>query len=111
MWYKSKVCTVHYDAFPDIIVIGANLPVTRKMPCKEICIRHKAQKRAGVDSGRYASGRKRCQVCDIFIEWDSFWCPCCGYRLRTRPRSLKYRTKLQAQRMLEERPMLVAYSN
>jgi hypothetical protein len=46
--------------------------------------------------GRYANGQKRCQICDIFMEWDGLWCPCCGYRLRTRPRSLKYKAKLRA---------------
>lgn len=47
--------------------------------------RHRAQKPVG--SGRYASGQKRCKVCEIFIKWDSFWCPCCGYKLRTQPRN------------------------
>ncbi|HEX6252642.1 MAG TPA: hypothetical protein VFZ55_00340, partial [Nitrososphaera sp.] len=47
-------------------------------------------------SGRYASGQKRCQICEIFIKWDGLWCPCCGYRLRTKPRNLKYKAKLRA---------------
>jgi hypothetical protein len=63
------------------------------MTCKGICARHKAQKPTGV--GRYASGQKRCQICEIFIKWDGLWCPCCGYRLRTRPRNLKYKEKLR----------------
>jgi hypothetical protein len=57
-------------------------------------MRHKAQKPVG--SGRYASGQKRCQICEIFIKWDGLWCPCCGYRLRTKPRNLKYKAKLRA---------------
>ena len=57
------------------------------MTCKDICIRHKAQKPVG--SGRYAIGQKRCQICEIFLKWDGLWCPCCGYRLRTKPRNLK----------------------
>jgi hypothetical protein len=65
-----------------------------EMTCKGICIRHKAQKPVG--SGRYASGQKRCQICEIFIKWDGLWCPCCGYRLRTKPRNLKYKAKLRA---------------
>ena len=66
------------------------------MTCKGICIRHKAQKPVG--SGRYASGQKRCQICEIFIKWDGLWCPCCGYRLRTKPRNLKYKAKLRARK-------------
>src|SRR5688500_3494659 len=64
------------------------------MTCKGICGRHKAQKPVG--SGRYASGQRRCQICEIFIKWDGLWCPCCGYRLRTKPRNLKYKAKLRA---------------
>ena len=50
------------------------------MPCKGICIRHKAL-------GRYNSEHKRCQQCEIFIKWNGLRCPCCGYKLRTRPRN------------------------
>lgn len=66
------------------------------MICKDICIRHKAQKPVG--SGRYAIGQKRCQICEIFLKWDGLWCPCCGYRLRTKPRNLKYKAKLRARK-------------
>jgi hypothetical protein len=70
------------------------------MTCKGICIRHKAQKPVG--TGRYASGQRRCQICEIFIKWDGLWCPCCGYRLRTKPRNLKYKDKLRAENRIEE---------
>ena len=65
-----------------------------KMTCKGICTRYKAQKPVG--TGRYASGQRRCQICEIFIKWEGLWCPCCGYRLRTKPRKLKYKAKLRA---------------
>ena len=64
------------------------------MNCKGICVRYKAQKPVG--TGRYASGQRRCQICEIFIKWEGLWCPCCGYRLRTKPRNLKYKAKLRA---------------
>ena len=64
------------------------------MTCKGICTRYKAQKPVG--TGRYASGQKRCQICEIFIKWEGLWCPCCGYRLRTKPRNIKYKAKLRA---------------
>jgi len=70
------------------------------MTCKGICIRHKAQKPVG--SGRYALGQRRCQICEIFINWVGLWCPCCGYRLRTKPRNLKYKDKLRTRKQLEE---------
>jgi hypothetical protein len=70
------------------------------MTCKGICLRHKAQKPVG--SGRYAIGQKRCQICELFIKWDGLWCPCCGYRLRTKPRNLKYKAKLRSRKRIEE---------
>jgi hypothetical protein len=65
------------------------------MTCKGICVLYKA-------SGRYATGHKRCQQCDLFIEWDGLWCPCCGYKLRTRPRKFKLKSKLREQEAIEE---------
>ena len=61
------------------------------MTCKGICLRHRAPK--PIQSGRYASGQKRCQGCEIFIKWDMLWCPCCGLRLRTRPRNSAYKER------------------
>jgi hypothetical protein len=69
------------------------------MGCKGICIRHKAIKPTG--EGRYATGQKRCQVCEIFLNWSALWCPCCGYRLRTRPRNLKYKTRLRKNKIAQ----------
>jgi hypothetical protein len=64
------------------------------MPCKGICIRHKA-------SSRYAAGNKRCQGCEIFMKWDGLLCPCCGYKLRTRPRNFS-KTTLREERAVDE---------
>ncbi len=51
-----------------------------KMSCKGICERHKSDKPR--QKGRYASGKKRRQVCEIFMYFIGDSCPCCGYRLR-----------------------------
>jgi hypothetical protein len=79
------------------------------MTCKGICIRHKAQKPFGI--GRYAAGQRRCQICTIFIKWDGIWCPCCGYRLRSKPRNIKFKAQLRQRRVIKEadlqsRPMM-----
>ena len=73
------------------------------MTCKGICIRHKAQKPVG--SGRYATGQKRCQICEIFIKWDGVFCPCCGCRLRTGPRHFKHKAKLRIKQKQKEKLM------
>jgi hypothetical protein len=70
------------------------------MVCKGICVRHKAVK--PVATGRYSTGQKRCQVCEIFLKWDGLWCPCCGYRLRTRPRNLMFKAELRARKEIEK---------
>jgi hypothetical protein len=58
------------------------------MTCKGICTRYKA-------AARYATGSKRCNQCNLFIGWDGLLCPCCGYKLRTRPRHSKFKEKLR----------------
>jgi len=64
------------------------------MPCKGICHRYKA-KRAG-NLSRYASGQKRCNTCEIFLNWDGHWCPCCGKLLRSKPRDGELKRKTLA---------------
>jgi hypothetical protein len=54
--------------------------------CKGICVKYKAPKPPSNVGGRYGSGQKRCQVCELFIEWNSLWCPCCHFKLRAKPR-------------------------
>ena len=65
------------------------------MTCNGICIRHKA------DSNNYANGQKRCQICDLFMQWDGIFCPCCGYKLRNRPRNFS-NTKLREKKRIRE---------
>ena len=72
------------------------------MVCKGICVRHKALKPRNPVIGRYSTGQKRCQICETFLKWDGLICPCCGYKLRTRPRNLKYKAKLRADKDIEE---------
>ena len=63
------------------------------MTCKGVCIRPRAQRSGSF--GRYAAGQKRCQVCALFMKWDGLWCPCCGCRVRTKPRNSKFKQKLK----------------
>ena len=72
------------------------------MACKGICIRYKSYR-------RYAAGSKRCHQCNIFIKWDVLLCPCCGYKLRTRPRHSKYKEKLREQKRTEQAKEVILY--
>jgi hypothetical protein len=36
------------------------------------------------------------------MKWDGLWCPCCGYRLRTKPRNLKYKAKLRSREAIKK---------
>jgi hypothetical protein len=64
------------------------------MTCRGICTRYRVT-RPALGIGRYAAGQKRCQLCEIFLEWDGLICPCCRYRLRLKPRNMKFKIKLQ----------------
>ena len=64
------------------------------MRCRGVCTSYKTMKPT-TNFSRYLNGQKRCQVCGIFIKWAGVRCPCCGYTLRTNPRSLKYKAKLK----------------
>jgi len=68
-------------------------------------MRHKAMKPKPLGTGRYSAGQKRCQVCELFLMWDGFWCPCCGHRLRTRPRNTKFKNELRTRKEKEKRKL------
>ncbi|WP_316505770.1 hypothetical protein [Nitrosopumilus sp.] len=61
--------------------------------CKDICARYRASKTQG--GPRYANGQKRCQICELFINWEGLWCPCCGYGLIPMPRNKKYKERFR----------------
>jgi len=55
--------------------------------CNKICLTYKVKKNSKNQSFYEIEGARYCQHCTIFIKWESSHCPCCGYRLRSRPRS------------------------
>jgi hypothetical protein len=55
--------------------------------CKDICHRYKAPHT--LKSKRYENGQKFCDQCAVFIKWDGIWCPCCGHKLRVKPKMLR----------------------
>ena len=57
------------------------------MGCKGTCTKHKVTKQFG--ASRYDIGQKMCSVCNIFMKWDGVYCPCCGNRIRSKPRTIK----------------------
>jgi len=59
--------------------------------CSGECSKYRAGK--PVQFGRYAAGQKRCNFCEIFVNWDGLCCPCCRRRLRCLPRSRKGKEK------------------
>ena len=58
------------------------------MTCRGICKRHKARHIVG--KSMYALGYRRCKACDIYLDWQGMWCPCCGMRLRTNSPDTKH---------------------
>ncbi|MGB7952687.1 MAG: hypothetical protein WCF23_01800 [Candidatus Nitrosopolaris sp.] len=62
--------------------------------CKGICTRYKALRPIDADGARYIVGQKRCQICDLFLNQDSLYCPC-HFKLRTKPRLGEARARLK----------------
>ncbi len=77
----------------DFLIGGRLVMFWIKLTCKGICHRYKAPKSPHGRS-RYGKGQKRCNSCDIFVECDGFYCPCCGSRLRVAPRHSKWKEKV-----------------
>jgi len=65
------------------------------LTCKGICSRYKAVGLAG-SRGRYRNGQKRCMPCEVFMDFDGLFCPCCGMKLRSKPRNKAYKAKYHA---------------
>ena len=76
--------------------------------CKEICKKHIVKK--PTSGSRYGSGQGRCQICDVWIDYrgahtkdgspatkDSmgWFCNCCNYRIRQKPRNKVFKEKLR----------------
>ena len=61
------------------------------MACKGKCNSMKAGVGSRIDGSIYASGLKRCNVCDCYFKVESIWCPCCGWRLRLKPKGAKWK--------------------
>ena len=59
------------------------------MPCNQVCekyrfVRDKHEK-------IYNSGASRCNGrCQIFLQFDGSYCPCCGVKLRKSPRNKQF---------------------
>ncbi len=79
-----------------------------KKVCKDICKKFKVKKPPS--GSRYGSGQGRCQTCDVWVDFrwvhmkdgtpatiDSmgWFCDCCNYRIRQKPRNKLYKEKLR----------------
>ena len=61
--------------------------------CKGICKNYKAVKENNSFS-YYSNGFKRCNECEIFIDWNSYKCPCCHNILRIKPHNTTCKTRI-----------------
>ena len=73
---------------------------TKEMPCNGICQR--SVNIIGITTrygqGRYDQGQKWCSKCELFISHfpePSNFCSCCKSKLRSRPRSMKFKNKFR----------------
>ena len=71
------------------------------MHCNGSCKKYNTSGNS-LEGGRYEQGQKRCHTCEIFIEWEGLWCPCCGRLLRTKPRGTRLKRRLLLQKKTRE---------
>ena len=50
------------------------------MGCKGICSKLRVSFTVGTSP--YDKGYKRCQTCEVYLDWKGIYCPCCRNRLR-----------------------------
>ena len=56
-----------------------------RMDCSNRCLQHKKSRGYDTPDSRY------CPKCAAFMSWQGMFCPCCGTRLKTKPRHAKHR--------------------
>lgn len=71
------------------------------MVCKGICDRYESKSPSDSNRHRYELGQKWCTDCEIFLKWDKPNCPCCGNKLRTKPRHSRDRHRYQEIKMIQ----------
>lgn len=54
--------------------------------CTGICERYSPKTSHSLGQRRYLNGHKRCTICEIWMVWEGFRCPCCKGLLRFKPR-------------------------
>ena len=81
----------------------------QKRTCMGTCKKFQVAKPRGI--GRYGSGQCHCQMCNVWMDHNGcklkdgsdataedygWFCKCCNYRVRRRPRNAKYKAKFRA---------------
>jgi len=85
----SKINLYHNFILPTDVITSFLLDQSLESKnCNGPCQKYRASKPADNQS-RYELGQRRCTKCGIFMMWAGIWCPCCGFRLRTKSHSSK----------------------
>lgn len=65
--------------------------------CLNTCGQYRGVYKKYKGESAYTKGFKRCSICDIIIDYEGLYCPCCSVRLSSRPRG-KGRKKIEVKR-------------
>ena len=74
------------------------LTAGRSEACRDIC--KDWQNKVIHRNGDYYIKQEncRCSICMKYLKWEGMFCPCCGYRVRRRPRGSESAIKCQIKR-------------
>ncbi|MFM7795424.1 MAG: hypothetical protein ACKO7N_01525 [Candidatus Nitrosotenuis sp.] len=104
---------VKYQLINNFLKIIMSSSESQKRICSGICKKFIVKKPAG---SRYGSGQGRCQICQVWIDHNGarlkdgspaienslgWWCVCCNYRIRQRPRNRIYKEKIREKKESE----------
>ena len=106
-----------HNSLPPLACMVSRMPYMVRMStagmvngplCSGVCQKYAVPKQPG--KGRYGLGHARCQICSVWVDAKGaclkdgsiatagsvgWYCRCCHYRLRTTPRSIKYKSRLE----------------
>jgi hypothetical protein len=72
------------------------------MACRRECQKYRAINSNSTHT-RYAIGQKRCGTCELFLTWNhDNYCPCCGHRLRVKPKNARLKRQFNDLSRLKE---------
>src|SRR5919108_1533459 len=84
-----------------ILITCFSLKFVPHYGCRNICERKYSQ-RVVFGISNYSLGQKYCRRCEVYMYYDSMFCPCCGMQLRLTPSSRRCKEILRKRKEMAD---------